>query len=277
MPGTLLRLLIVAWVLVTLVRAGATAWRQRRLVVAVWRRVRLRHLVGCLALLVVVATVAEVLIRTVPGMGWGLGELLGFTGNAVFAPLEEAVSRSGPPPATGPDWTLIGLTSGFLLPLLVMLPWLAFVEEEVFRAGLEDAALPRQLAAATVFGLAHLVMLVPVGAALAVGVAGFVYGSVYRRAYADVGPGKVPEVALRVFRPTRRSAAAAHRARLAVPVHAPTAASDVGSTPAEPSAEPSPERRQAAAVLASTVWHTTFNSMIVVLLWVVIVLGALEG
>ena len=37
-----------------------------------------------------------------------------------------------------------------VLPLAGMLPWLAFVEEEVFRAGLEDASLARELLAAVV-------------------------------------------------------------------------------------------------------------------------------
>jgi hypothetical protein len=38
--------------------------------------------------------------------------------------------------------------------------------------------------AALRFGLAHLIMLVPLSAALAIAVAGFAYGQIYRRAYA---------------------------------------------------------------------------------------------
>lgn len=265
MVTTAFRLLIVAWVLFLLVRAARGAWAQRALTVTVWRAIRLRHVAGAFGLLLLVVTVAVTLMWLVPVSQYGLGDLFGFTGNAVFAPLEEAVARSGPAPATGPDWVLIAMTSVFLVPLAVMLPWLAFVEEEVFRAGLEDANLPTQLRAALVFGLAHLIMLVPVAAALAVGAAGFVYGRVYRRAHATATGAAVPPEVTAAYRATRRSAAAADRAR----------------TETEPAAEVMvitdrrPERRQAEAVLASTVWHATFNTMVVVLVWVSIVAGAL--
>jgi hypothetical protein len=99
----------------------------------------------------------------------------------------------------------------------------AYLEEHVFREGLEHASLPRQAGAAFRFGLAHLVMLIPVAAALAIGVVGFVYGLIYRAAY--------------------------RRAVNKMLVVAPRSA-------------------RAEAVLASTVWHTTFNSVLIVLLLV---------
>lgn len=253
---TTLRLLLAAWILFTLARATRAGWRQRRLVVAVWRAIRPRHVVGSLALLAVVGTLATVLIDRVPGMSVGLGHLLGVTGNAVFVPLSEAVAHAGPAPARGPDWVLIGLSTGFLGLLTALLPWLAFVEEEVFRAGLEDASPPREAAAALVFGLAHLVMLVPVGAALAIAVAGLVYGRLYRRAHRRADGRSLPVPVALAFRPTRRSAAAADRARTS-------------------DGDPRPERRQAAAVFASTVSHTTFNTTVVVVVWLGIVISAL--
>lgn len=267
---SLLRLLITGWILVMLVRAARAAWRQRDLLVTVWRSIRPRHVAGAVGLLAVVATIATVLIGSVPGMAVGLGDLIGFTGNAVFVPLEEAAARAGPVPDGGTDLVVIGLATVFLGGLAALLPWLAFVEEEVFRAGLEDVSLGRELVAALIFGLAHLVMLVPVGAAVAIGAAGFVYGRIYRGAHARLDGHAVPPAAARAFRATKRSAAAADRARG-------TAAHEAssGETTLVAVVDRAPERRQAAAVLASTVWHTTFNTLVVALVWLSIVLAAL--
>lgn len=251
MTTVALRLLITGWIGIMLLRAGRAAWRQRALSIAVWRRIRWQHVLGSLGLLVVVGTVATTLLTWVPGMSWGLGSLVGTSGNAVFLPLEEAAARAGPVPASGPDWVLIALATLFLGSLVLLFPWLAFVEEEVFRAGLEDAPLRRELATALVFGLVHLTMLVPLGAAFAVAVAGFAYGRAYRAAYArQHGPDAPPEVAA-AYRPTKRAAAAAAR-----------------------STTEDPRRLQAGAVLSSTVWHATFNTAVVVVVWLAIVVSA---
>lgn len=267
MLASVVRLAIAAWILVTLGRAARGAWHHRRLTTTIWSSLRPRHLLGGAGLLVAVVGVATLLVEHVPGLGVGLGTLLGFEANAVFSPLEEAVART-PAPTTGTvDWPLLLLSSAFLLPLVVLLPWLAFVEEEVFRAGLEDASLPVELRSALVFGLVHLVMLVPLGAALAVGGCGFVYGRVYRRAHATTDGADVPPAALRSYRPTRRSLVAANRARTPQGV---LVAAGVGGIE-----DHSPERRQAAAVLASSVWHTTFNTLVVLLVWASLVVAAL--
>jgi hypothetical protein len=266
---SVVRLAIAGWVLVALGRASRGAWAHRRLILTIWSRVRPRHVVGGVVLLVAVVTVASGLIAWVPGADLGIGTLLGTSSNAVFTPLEEAVARTGPAPTGGVDWALLVLSTGFLLPLAVLLPWLAFVEEEVFRAGLEDATLVGEVRAALVFGLAHLVMLVPVGAALAVGGCGWFYGRVYRRAHALGDGSDVPSAALRSYRPTSRSRRAAERARTPRGV---LVAAGVGGIE-----DRSPERRQAGAVLASAVWHTTFNTMVVVVVWATLVAAALDG
>lgn len=272
MTTALLRLAIVGWILLLLVRAARAAWHQRALVVTVWRRIRPRHVVGSFGLLVMVVTVAGLLLTTVPWLGYGLGSLIGFEGNAVFAPLEEAAARAGPAPAAGPDWLFLALTTGFLGFLIVLLPWLAFVEEEVFRAGLERASPTVEVRAALWFGLVHLVMLVPLAAALAIAVAGFVYGRIYRAAYRRAGGGDVPAPVARAFRSTRRSAAAAAAERQAAP-----GALALADGPLDVAVDRRPERRQAEATLASAVWHTTFNTLVIVLVWVSIVGASLTG
>lgn len=267
--ATVVRLAIAGWILVALGRASRGAWAHRRLVTTIWSRVRPVHVVGGAGLLVAVVVAASALISGVPGMGLGLGSLVGTTGNAVFAPLEEAVARTGPPAAGDVDWALLLLATGFLLPLVVLLPWLAFVEEEVFRAGLEDASLLTEMRSAMVFGLLHLVMLVPLGAALAVGGCGYVYGRVYRTAHARSDGTHVPAAALRSLRPTRRSRLAADRARTPRGVLVAAGVSAIEDR--------SPERRQADAVLSSAVWHATFNTLVVLLVWATLVATALDG
>lgn len=258
-----LRLLVALVMLVLLVRAGAGALRHRELAVAVWRGVRPRHVVGAFGLLIVVATLAAALLE-VPFLRYGLGSALGFAGNAVFAPLEEAAVRAAPAAPRAAEWGLLALATVFLGFLLVLLPWLAFVEEEVFRAGLEDATPRRELLAALRFGLVHLVMLVPLAAALAIAVAGAVYGRLYRRSHRRARPADaLPAAVLRSYRPTRRALSAARRA----------------AAGAEPDGSvlvlALPLRRQAAGVFASTIWHATFNSLVVVLLWLAIAVDTL--
>lgn len=269
--SSLLRLLIAAWVLAMLARAARAAWSQRRLVLTVWGRVRVRHLLGSLGLLAVVLAVSVTLLEMVPVTRFGLGTLIDTGGNAVFTPLLEAARRSPATGSGGPDWLLAGGASVFLGLLAAVLPWLAFVEEEMFRAGLEIASPAREVGVALVFGAAHLVMLVPVAAALAIAVAGLAYGRIYRRAHRRADGGPLPPPVAAAFRPTRRSARAAEQARSrhaapGTPVPAPSA----------PVVDRTPERRQAAAVLASTVWHTTFNTIVVVLVWAGVTVAALR-
>jgi hypothetical protein len=248
-----LRLAIAGAILVLLARAARVAWRNRSLARAVWRRIRPRHVLGAVALMVLVVTVAGALLVYVPITRYGLGTPLGLTGNAVFAPLEEASLRTGGDGlgGTGPtagatgapgddggdggDLARIGLMAGttvFLGGLLLLFPWLAYVEERTFREGLEDATPLREAWAALRFGLLHLIMLIPLAAALAIAVAGFAYGRIYRR---------------------RHRLVAARREEVEGPFGVPVVVA------------PSPARVRGEAVLEATVWHTTFNSLVVVL------------
>jgi hypothetical protein len=249
-----LRLAVAGVIILLLIRAARPAWRNRALAYAVWRSIRPRHVLGCLGLMVVVATVMLSLLRFVPLTGYGFGTFIGLDGNAVFAPLEEASVRSGGNGLAGPAAPTLdaepgGLDAGrllfvagastFLIGLLLLLPWLAYVEERTFRAGLERAGPVREVLTALRFGLVHLVMLIPLAAALAVGVAGFAYGRIYRRAH-------------------RR--ASARMEEVEGPLGVPVAVA------------PSPARVRGEAVLEATIWHTTFNSMIIVIVGVALVL-----
>jgi hypothetical protein len=225
---SVLRLAVAGVILLLLARSARVAWRNRRLAVTVWRRIRPRHVAGSLVLLTAVLATAVALLELVPVTSFGLGTLIGLTGNAVFAPIEEATARgSAANGGAGIGQALTWGTVAFLVGLLTLFPWLAYVEERVFREGLERADRPHRLWAALRFGLAHLIMLVPVAAALAIGIAGLWYGRVYVRAFQR-------------------------------------AARDETITP---------DQARSRAVLESTVWHTTFNSLLVVLL----IAGVLTG
>lgn len=250
----ILRLFVALAVVGLLGRATRPAWRHRQLALLVWRSIRPEHVAGSLLLLTVVLLTAISLMMLVPATGWGLGQLIGLDGNAVFAPLQTAAEHvpdstgsigprgaSGSPEAAAAaaggmqpaEWAVLGIVVAFLGTLLMLFPWLAYVEERVFREGLEHASLPRQLGRALRFGLVHLIMLIPLAAAIGIAVAGFFYGRVYRASYRAAAG--LPPSPLRRFRPD-----------------------DVIESPTR--------RARTEAVLAATVWHTTFNSLIVVLL-----------
>ncbi len=230
---SVLRLAVAVVIIVLLVRSAPVAWSNRHLAIAIWRRIRPRHVLGSLVLMVVVVGVAVGLMTFVPVTSFGLGTLVGLTGNAVFAPVEEAAARTGAATGAAPPGVTSAVTAAtvaFMGLLLALFPWLAYVEEQVFRQGLEGATPVRQAWAALRFGLAHLIMLVPLAAALAIAVAGLWYGRVYVRAF-------------------RRAVVSDDLALL------------------------SQAREQ--AVLESTVWHTTFNSVLVALMMVAVVAEAI--
>lgn len=58
-----------------------------------------------------VGAAASAMIAAVPGLDLGLGTLVGATSNAVFSPLEQAVARTGRPPAGAVDWPLLDLAA----------------------------------------------------------------------------------------------------------------------------------------------------------------------
>jgi hypothetical protein len=261
----ILRLLVSLWIMVVLVRSARNAWARRDLLALVWRGINLGVLAKAFALLVATLATASVLLQ-VPLLQYGLGDLVNFQGNAVFTPLEQAAGALGPAPAVGPDWALIALATVFLGALLLLLPWLAFIEEEVFRAGLESQDGKGQIYQALRFGLVHLIMLVPLAAALAIAVAGYGYGRIYLRALRQCEPELAPMAAVLAFRPTRRSRqASADQWSLADPGTLVT------------TVERRVERCQATAVVAAACAHTAFNATVLTLVWIAIVLPAFQS
>ncbi len=246
-------------------------------------------------MLVLVIATSYTLIELAPVLGRGLGDLFGSTGNAVFAPVDAAAQATqvGTSEASRLGNTLYVVTISLFLGLLLMLlPWFAFVEEEVFRAGSEDWSAPRRAAGALWFGLVHLVMLVPLAAALSIAVAGGVYGEIYRRGTHREQP--APATLRQAFHPTKRSRASVEAAveRALVSVEASALAPTAGGATDQGDVAEAGEQdarvqataartartvrdRQTRGLHASTVWHTVFNSLVVVLVWASLVYEAL--
>ena len=272
MVGDVLRVAIIVVVLALLGRAARAAWGNRALAVRIWRAIRPRHLLGAVGLMVLVLGTAVTLLVAIPVTGLGAGALVGLEGNAIFAPIDSALDAPlQPSPGDGGDaeqtaevppvpWADIALVSTFLGLLVLLFPHLAYAEELAFRVGWEDHDLARQVRSALRFGLLHLIMLIPLAAALAVGVAGFVYGRIYRRAYRRAA---VPRV---VHPPGRLPLVedADGFTRLAMGPPSPITVVDRSGA-----------RRQAA--FEAAVWHTAFNTSIAGLVWLGYVASVLTG
>lgn len=270
-PLDLLRIAVVVAVLLLLVRAARAAWARRPLAVSIWRAIRPRHLLGALGLIVIVLGTAVALLVVLPVTGLGAGALVGLEGNAIFAPIDSALDaplQQAPAPGSGLQvaadpsipWADVTLVTGFLTLLVLLFPHLAHTEEAVFRAGWEDLTLPQQALSALRFGLVHLIMLIPIAAALAIGVAGFAYGRIYRRAYRRAA---VPRTVL----PTGRLPLVVDAegfSRLAMGPPSPVLLVDRTAA-----------RRQ--AVFEAAVWHTTFNTTIAGLVWLGYILSLIAA
>jgi hypothetical protein len=102
-----------------------------------------------LAHLVAVGATAVLLFTLVPPLRYGWWSLLGGSGNVLLG----QTGNSGTP------WRLVGII--LPLSLVVVVPWLAHLEESTFRAGSEDRSVPRRLAVQLGFGLIHCVSGVP--------------------------------------------------------------------------------------------------------------------
>ena len=108
-----------------------------------------------LAHLVAVGATAVLLLTLVPPLRYGWWSLIGGSGNVLL----------GQTGHSGTLWRLVGIALPLIL--VVVVPWLAHLEESTFRAGSENRSVPRRLAVQLGFGLIHCMAGVP----LAVGIA----------------------------------------------------------------------------------------------------------
>lgn len=175
---TVLTVAVLAFMGIRLV-SGVRVARSRRgrdIVGAVRGRLGWRHLAPVPVVLAAVLVSASLLMQ-VPGLDWGWWSALGGEGNPVFGSTE---TTSG----TWLEWTIPAV---FVLLLLPALPLFAHAEERMFRTAAETWSPVRRVGKVVQFGLAHALIGIPIGAALALSIGGAWFMWVYLREFRRSG------------------------------------------------------------------------------------------
>ena len=128
---------------------------------AVRKDLKPKHfLIGTLSIISVLAT-GTLLIRYIPGMQFGW---------LTWLASQASETQTGQTVESSPFlWVTIVI---LILIFSIVLPKFAFLEEEKFRKPYVWATKPIQLVQALKFGIAHLIMGIPIGAALALSIGG---------------------------------------------------------------------------------------------------------
>jgi hypothetical protein len=134
--------------------------------------IRWRHVWPAPLVLTVVVIVASLLLL-VPGLDWGWWTAIGGEGNPVTGTTDQT---AGTPLA----WIIPVV---FLLLLLPAIPLFALAEEGAFRRGCERWTWPRRVRRTIEFGLAHALIGIPIGVALALSCGGAYFMWSYLRSY----------------------------------------------------------------------------------------------
>lgn len=200
-------------------------------ILTVWKQIRIRMIFECLLVMAIVAT-AIVLLIQVPllSKGWTALFYNGESSNIIMGPVFEGSKSS--------NILIRMLVPVFMIGLLVAVPFLAHAEEKSFRAKcLSWKAITR---VSIIFGLIHCIVGIPLGAGLGLSLLGFFLGWKYRNAYfaklREMGKTNVT-IGHLVNSPTFKEETKLHF----------TEAVDY-------------------AVMRCTVYHTIYNSMLVILL-----------
>jgi hypothetical protein len=156
----LLALVVLAVVGLRLVEAARSSVEARAKSLVVVRGLQGHHFLLALPVLTAIIATAFVLIQ-LPVLSFGWWQAIGGVGNPAIG-------------LTDQDLGILNvLIPAFFLGLLVVaLPLLVAREEWVFRRGAEHRGMWRNIGRSIVFGLAHAVIGIPLGAALALSIGG---------------------------------------------------------------------------------------------------------
>jgi hypothetical protein len=155
-----LALVVLAVVGFRLVEAARSSVEARRKSLVVAQGLRPHHFLLALPVLTAIIVTAVVLIQ-LPVLSFGWWEAIGGVGNPAVGLTDQDLG------------ILDVLIPAFFLGLLVVaLPLLVAREEWVFRRGAEHRGALQNVGRSVVFGLAHAVIGIPVGAALALSIGG---------------------------------------------------------------------------------------------------------
>jgi hypothetical protein len=134
--------------------------------------IRWRHVWPAPLVLTAVILVATVLLR-IPPLRWGWWTAIGGGGNPVTGTTKETAG-------TALEWILPLV---FLTLLLPGIPLFALAEERAFRQGAELWSSARRAWKCVLFGLAHALIGIPIGVALALSCGGAYFTITYLRRY----------------------------------------------------------------------------------------------
>lgn len=159
--------------LMTLEAARAVRSSRTRVI---WRRLGLRHLRAALIAIPLVVVAYLAIAALLPWTQWGWWSALGGLGNI-------AAGQTATSPETEPSLVLRVAPFFFLAAMLCYLPAAARLEERWFRLGGEHRSTAQRTGRALAFGLVHLVMGIPIAAALAITGAGWIFQREYLVAF----------------------------------------------------------------------------------------------
>jgi hypothetical protein len=156
----LLTVAVLALVGVRLFEAARSSVEARARMLAVVRGLRWRHFVRAVPIVLLIVATAWVFIR-LPVLSFGWWTMIGGEGNPVVG-------------VTSKDYGIVSVVIPlfFIGLLIVGLPLLVAREEWVFRRGAERRGTAANVGRSVLFGLAHAVIGIPIGAALALSIGG---------------------------------------------------------------------------------------------------------
>jgi hypothetical protein len=163
LPVTVLDLLtvaVLALVGVRLFEAARTSVEAHRKTLAVIRGLRWRHFARAVPMVALIVPTAWVLIQ-LPVLSFGWWTAIGGEGNPVVGVTERDLGIVS-----------VVIPLFFIGLLIVGLPLLVAREEWLFRRGAEQRGTAANLGRAVLFGLAHAIVGIPIGAALALSIGG---------------------------------------------------------------------------------------------------------
>ncbi len=167
---------VLSLVAVRLAGAVRLSFSARGYVRDVVRGVRASHVLLAVPAIVVIIVLAS-LLMSVPGLDLGWWSAIGGEGNPAL----------GMTSATNGSFLDIVVPFIFLAMLVLALPLLVSSEERMFRRGAELRTWRANVGWAVLFGLAHAVVGIPIGAALALSVGGLYFTGWYLHTWRRTG------------------------------------------------------------------------------------------
>jgi hypothetical protein len=143
----------------------------------IWKRFRLKMLIEVLLTIFLVITAFLALVYFLPFTSYGWSQLLSdSSGNFITMPVVEARESQ--------NYFIRFLGIGFIFLLILAFPFMAKIEEDLFRRG--KTKLSEIIPTSIKFGLVHLVMGIPLAAGIALIISGIFYARVYTRKFNSI-------------------------------------------------------------------------------------------